>query len=215
MRTATFLSFQSPAVQWMAPTSSLNCLSCRYPYQTPHSLNYLPPFHWKIPLFHTQIGAKNWTQTFFSQTFRALPGYPGKIPGYPAKKSVIPWVSRDMPNFLAPTPSRGRPPPHPKISGPKSLGLGSFFVPDEKCFVASPSQKSAQNLAVSLGETSISEFLSLCFWVPLEGRDRNLSILRPSGITKTKGISLRKWHTKQKIWRTNPHPKDPAVLKTL
>ena len=32
------------------------------------------------------IGAKNCTQTFFSQTFRALPGYPGKIPGYPAKK---------------------------------------------------------------------------------------------------------------------------------
>ena len=35
-----------------------------------------------------------------------------------------------MPNFLAPTPSRKRPPPHPKISGPKSLGLGSFFLPD-------------------------------------------------------------------------------------
>ena len=33
-------------------------------------------------------------------------------------------VSRDMPNFLAPTPSRGRPRPHPKVSGPKSLCLG-------------------------------------------------------------------------------------------
>ena len=43
-------SFQSPAVQWMAQTSSLNCLSCRNPYQTPDSLNGLPPFHWK-PLF--------------------------------------------------------------------------------------------------------------------------------------------------------------------
>ena len=43
-------SFQSPAVQWMARTSSLNCLSCRNPYQTPDSLNCLPPFHWK-PLF--------------------------------------------------------------------------------------------------------------------------------------------------------------------
>ena len=32
--------------------------------------------------------------------------------------------------FLAPTRSRGRPPPHQKISGPKSLGLGSFFLPD-------------------------------------------------------------------------------------
>ena len=40
------------------------------------------------------------------------------------------WVSSFIPNFLAPTPSRGRPPPHQKTSGPKSLGLCSFFVPD-------------------------------------------------------------------------------------
>ena len=46
-------TFQSPAVHWMARTSSLNCLSCRNPYQTPHSLNCLPPFHWK-PLFFTE-----------------------------------------------------------------------------------------------------------------------------------------------------------------
>ena len=43
-------NFQSPAAHWIARTSSLNCLSCRDPYQTPHSLNCLPPFHWK-PLF--------------------------------------------------------------------------------------------------------------------------------------------------------------------
>ena len=29
---------------------------------------------------------------------------------------------------MAPNPSRGRPPPHPKISGQKSLGLGSFLL---------------------------------------------------------------------------------------
>ena len=46
-------NFQSPAVKWMARTSSLNCLSCRNPYQTPHSLNCLPPFHWKT-LFFTE-----------------------------------------------------------------------------------------------------------------------------------------------------------------
>ena len=46
-------SFQSLAVQWMARTSSLNCLSCRSPYQTADSLNCLPPFHWK-PLFFTE-----------------------------------------------------------------------------------------------------------------------------------------------------------------
>ena len=40
-----------PAVHWIARTSSLDCLSCRNPYQTPHSLNCLPPFHWKTPFF--------------------------------------------------------------------------------------------------------------------------------------------------------------------
>ena len=36
-----------------------------------------------------------------------------------------------MPNFLAPTPSHfcpSQPSPHRRISGPKSLGLGSFFL---------------------------------------------------------------------------------------
>ena len=52
-------------------------------------------------------------------------------PGISRQKSLIPWVSRDIPNFLAPTPSRGRPPPHQKICGLKSLGLRSFFVPEK------------------------------------------------------------------------------------
>ena len=59
----------------------------------------------------------------FSGRFRDIPAKSRDIP----QKSLIPWVSRDIPNFLAPTPSRGRPPPHQKISGLKSLGLGSFF----------------------------------------------------------------------------------------
>ena len=48
-------TFQSPAVHWIARTSSLNCLSCRNPYQTPHSLNCLPPFHWKPLFFHWKV----------------------------------------------------------------------------------------------------------------------------------------------------------------
>ena len=64
------------------------------------------------------MGGAGWG-TFFSQTFRAPPGCPGKIPGYLAKKRLVSLVSRDIPNFSAPTPSRGRPPPHPKISGQK------------------------------------------------------------------------------------------------
>ena len=67
---------------------------------------------------------------FFSQTFWAPRENPGKIPRYPTEKVWFPWVSKDIPNFLAPTLSRRRPPPHLKISGPKSLGLGSFFVPE-------------------------------------------------------------------------------------
>ena len=79
---------------------------------------------------HSYIGDENWTQSFFSQTFWPPPGYPAKNPRMSRQKVWFPWASKDLPSFLAPTPSRGRPPPHPKISGPKSLGLGSFFLPD-------------------------------------------------------------------------------------
>ena len=69
-------------------------------------------------------GNENWTQTFFSQTFRAPTAYASKIPGYPAQKVWFPWVSRDIPNFS----------PHPfmwKTPTPlKSLGSCSFFVPE-------------------------------------------------------------------------------------
>ena len=51
-------SSQSPAVQWMARTSSLNCLSCRNPYQAPDSLNCLPPFHWK-PFFSVKSASSH------------------------------------------------------------------------------------------------------------------------------------------------------------
>ena len=66
---------------------------------------------------------------FFSK-FSGASGISRQNPGISRQKSLIPWVSRDIPNFLAPTHSHGRPPPHQKISGLKSLGLGSFFVPD-------------------------------------------------------------------------------------
>ena len=45
---------------------------------------------------------------------------------------------REVSNFLAPTRSRGRPLPHWKISGPKSLGLGSFFLPELRKGVSAP-----------------------------------------------------------------------------
>ena len=76
------------------------------------------------------LGAQNWTRNIFFSNFSGASGISQQNPGISRQKSLIPWVSRDIPNFLAPTPSRGRPPPHQKISGLKSLGLGSFFVPD-------------------------------------------------------------------------------------
>ena len=72
-----------------------------------------------------------------SLLFLKLFGHPRDIPDKnPAKKVWFPWVSRDTPSFLAPAPSRGRPPPlhvedpHPtgRYPDPKSLGLCSFFL---------------------------------------------------------------------------------------
>ena len=59
----------------------------------------------------------------FSQTFRALSGYPGKNPGISRPIVSFPWVSKDIPSFLAPTPSHGAPPPTRRYSDQKSLGL--------------------------------------------------------------------------------------------
>ena len=82
----------------------------------------------KTPTPKTIRGRELNPNIFFSN-FSGASGISRQNPGISRQKSLIPWVSRDIPNFLAPTPSRARPPPHRKISGPKSLGLGSFFVP--------------------------------------------------------------------------------------
>ena len=81
----------------------------------------------------TNRGQKLNPNSFFSN-FSGASGISRQNPGISRQKSLIPWVSRDIPNFLAPTPSRGRPPPHQKISRLKSLGLGSFFVPEQRDF---------------------------------------------------------------------------------
>ena len=72
------------------------------------------------PDVHDHIGNENWTQTFFSQTFRAPPGYPGKIPGYPAKKVWFPWFRGTYRTFWPPPlhvedPHPTRKYPHPKV----------------------------------------------------------------------------------------------------
>ena len=67
---------------------------------------------------------------FFFSNFSGAAGTSQQNSGISRQKSLISLVSRDMPNFWAPTPSRGRPPPQWKISGPTSVGLCSFFLPD-------------------------------------------------------------------------------------
>ena len=84
---------------------------------------------WPAPPTHP-VRERKLNTIFFFSNFSGTPGIPRQNPGISRQKSLISLVSRGIPNFLAPTPSRGRPLPHRKISGLKSLGLGSFFVPD-------------------------------------------------------------------------------------
>ena len=69
------------------------------------------------------------TNFFCSQTFRAPPGYPGKIPGYPAQEVWFPWFRGTYRTF-GPHPCTWKTPSPPENIRTQSLGLGSFFVPD-------------------------------------------------------------------------------------
>ena len=60
---------------------------------------------------------------FFLSNFSGHSGISRQNPGISRPKDWFPWVPKDIPNFWPP-------PVHPKISGPKSLGLGAFFSPD-------------------------------------------------------------------------------------
>ena len=117
-----------------------------------------------VSRYFSKVREPKLNPNFFSQTFRALPGYPGKIPGYPAKKVWFPWISRGIPNFLAPTPSCGRPLPHQKISGLKSLGLGSFFVPEK--YQGQGSMWLSWVTVIGHGEDWVlwESHLALCLW---------------------------------------------------
>ena len=70
------------------------------------------------------IGAKIWKRTFFSQTFGRPRDIPAR-PGISRQKSLVSLVSRDIPKFLAPTHSRGRPPPEDIWT--QKLGFVLFF----------------------------------------------------------------------------------------
>ena len=81
-------------------------------------------------MFAVNTGNKSWTQTFFLKLFGQFRDIPAKSRDIPPKKFGFSGFRGTYRTFWPPPHSRGRPPPHPKISGPKSLGLGSFFLPD-------------------------------------------------------------------------------------
>ena len=64
----------------------------------------------KIPRFSRELsGDENWTQTIFSQTFRAPPDMPAKIPGYPTTEFGFPGFRRTYRTFWPPHPTRRYP----------------------------------------------------------------------------------------------------------
>ena len=81
-----------------------------------------------LPISGAQkLGAKNWTQTLFSLKlfghFRDIPAKTRDIP----PKSLISLASSGISNFLAPTPSRGRPLPHRKIQTDSAVWVCALF----------------------------------------------------------------------------------------
>ena len=73
------------------------------------------------------------------------------------------WVSRDIPNFLGPPPLTWKTPTHRKISGPISLGLCSFFLPDFRLFFLRP-EKHDKNLALKQIKILARPISTLTIW---------------------------------------------------
>ena len=80
------------------------------------------------------LGNENWTLTFFSQTFRAPLGYPGKIPGYPAKKVWFPWFRGTYRTFQ-PHPFTWKTPTPPENIRTKKFRFGFLFLAWKLIFV--------------------------------------------------------------------------------
>ena len=81
-----------------------------------------------------EYGTKNEHELCLHKLFWTPPGVrdiPAKFPGYPRFLSSKPKedkLSREGTKFSTPTPSRGRPPSHRAVSGPKKLIFVLFFL---------------------------------------------------------------------------------------
>ena len=117
----------------------------------PLNIVFLRPQNWlrlkpSQPQSHPCFTLENWTHILFLKLFGHPRGFPGKNSGGGCcKKCWFPWVSKDIPNFLAPTPTHGRPHPtrrHPDLEiwvripfsclnfGREFLGWMSFGEPE-------------------------------------------------------------------------------------
>ena len=99
------------------PRCSKVALSCRFPAD--FMLPRLGSHVYRVRKLNTN---------FLSQAFRAPPRHPAKNPGVSRQKVWFPWVSKDIPNFLASTPSRERRPNPPEDIQTKELGFGFLFL---------------------------------------------------------------------------------------
>ena len=83
----------------------------------------------------SSIGAENEHKLFLSRLFEHPQGVrdiPAKFPGrlrFLPSKTKEDKLSREGTNSSTPTPARGRPQPHPAVSGPKKLVFVLFFLP--------------------------------------------------------------------------------------
>ena len=90
-----------------------------------------PPPRKRKSYFYCRLAVSEIKQMYFSAFFRAPPGYPSQSPGASLQRVCFPGFRGTYRTFWPPTPSRGRPPPHRKLSGPKSLSLCSFLLPED------------------------------------------------------------------------------------
>ena len=128
-----------------------------------------------------EIGNENWTRTFFSQTFRAPPGYPGKIPGYPAQKVWFPVFRGTYRTFW---------PPPVHVEDPYPTGK----YPDQKVWVWVPLSSFSRKAVLKNPCSTFFLWIAFSGWIRDRARHSNgwaghkVGCQHPSPDWDTKGV---------------------------
>ena len=106
-------------------------------------------------------------------------GIPPKIPGYPTPKMCFPWVSKNIPNFLAPYPFTWKTPTPREDIQTKKFGFGWFKCKFSEFLVAQPLDPpiALQGIATTIA--------------PLFFRYRRVSHYTPPNLSHPKGEGSR------------------------